>query len=73
LKVAIEVRTVCDLPLILDGAAGWGDPMHMHRTIGMTGAAGLAAIEIEDQIQQVSVDIDKMIEIERRTTEKPAA
>src|SRR6185295_13462775 len=34
----------------LDGACGWGDPMHMHRTIGMTEAAGFSAIEIEDQI-----------------------
>lgn len=47
---ALDVRTVCDLPLILDGACGWGDPMHMHRTIGMSEAAGFAAIEIEDQI-----------------------
>ena len=47
---ALEIRTVSGLPLILDAAAGWGDPMHMHRTMGMTEAAGFAAIEIEDQI-----------------------
>ena len=47
---ALDIRTVCDLPLILDGACGWGDPMHMDRTIGMSEAAGFAAIEIEDQI-----------------------
>jgi 2-methylisocitrate lyase-like PEP mutase family enzyme len=47
---ALDVRTVCDLPLILDGACGWGDPMHMYRTIGMSEAAGFCAIEIEDQI-----------------------
>ena len=46
----VQIRTACDLPLILDGAAGWGDPMHMHRTIRMAEAAGFAAIEIEDQI-----------------------
>ena len=46
----LDIGAVSDLPLILDGAAGWGDPMHMHRTIGMTEAAGFAAIEIEDQI-----------------------
>ena len=46
----IDIRAVCSLPLILDGAAGFGDPMHMHHTIGMTEAAGFAAIEIEDQI-----------------------
>lgn len=49
-NAALDIRTVCDLPLVLDGACGWGDPMHMHRTIGMTEAAGFAAIEIEDQI-----------------------
>ncbi|RPI48372.1 MAG: isocitrate lyase/PEP mutase family protein [Betaproteobacteria bacterium] len=46
----IEIGAVCDLPLILDAAAGFGDPMHIHHTIGMTEAAGFAAIEIEDQI-----------------------
>lgn len=46
----IDIRTVCPLPLILDGACGWGDPMHQHRTIGMAEAAGFCAIEIEDQI-----------------------
>lgn len=49
-RAGVEIRTVCNLPLILDGACGWGDPMHMHRTIGMAEAAGFAAIEIEDQI-----------------------
>lgn len=44
-----EILSAVDLPLILDGAAGWGDPMHMRRTIGLTEAAGFAAIEIEDQ------------------------
>lgn len=46
----IDIGTVTDLPLILDGAAGWGDPMHMHRTIGMAEAANFSAIELEDQI-----------------------
>jgi len=49
-QAGIDIRAVTDLPLILDGAAGWGDPMHMHRTIGMAEAAGFAAIELEDQI-----------------------
>lgn len=47
---ALDIRTACNLPLILDGACGWGDPMHMRRTIPMAEAAGFAAIEIEDQI-----------------------
>jgi methylisocitrate lyase len=49
-QAGIDIRAVCSLPLILDGAAGFGDPMHMHHTIGMAEAAGFAAIEIEDQI-----------------------
>jgi methylisocitrate lyase len=49
-QAALDIRTVSALPLILDGACGWGDPMHMHRTIGMTEAAGFSGIEIEDQI-----------------------
>lgn len=49
-QAGIDIRAACSLPLILDGAAGFGDPMHMHHTIGMAEAAGFAAIEIEDQI-----------------------
>lgn len=49
-QAAIDIKAVSSLPLILDGACGWGDPMHMHRTIGMSQAAGFDAIEIEDQI-----------------------
>lgn len=49
-QAGAEIRAVTALPLILDAAAGWGDPMHMHRTIGMAEGAGFAAIEIEDQI-----------------------
>jgi 2-methylisocitrate lyase-like PEP mutase family enzyme len=49
-QMAVEIRAVSSLPLIFDAACGFGDPMHMHRTIGMTEAAGFEAIEIEDQL-----------------------
>ncbi len=49
-RIGIDIRTVCRRPLILDGACGFGDPMHLHRTVNMVEAAGFAAIEIEDQI-----------------------
>jgi 2-methylisocitrate lyase-like PEP mutase family enzyme len=49
-QAALDIRTVCPLPLILDGACGWGDPMHVRHTIAMSEAAGFAAIEIEDQL-----------------------
>lgn len=47
--VGLEIRSACQLPLVLDGTCGWGDPMHLHRTIALSEAAGFAAIEIEDQ------------------------
>jgi len=46
----VAIRSACTLPLILDAAGGWGDPMHMHRSIRHAEAAGFAAIEIEDQL-----------------------
>ena len=49
-QAALDIRAVSPLRLILDGACGYGDPMHMHRTIGMSEAAGFDAIEIEDQL-----------------------
>ena len=49
-QAALDIRAASSLPLILDGACGYGDPMHIHRTIGMSEAAGFAAIEIEDQL-----------------------
>lgn len=67
-QAALDIRAVSSLPLILDGACGYGDPMHMHRTVGMAEAAGFAAIEIEDQLvpkrAHHHVGIEHMIPIE---------
>lgn len=46
--LALDIRAVSQLPLIMDATAGFGDPMHMVRTIGVAEAAGFAAIELED-------------------------
>jgi 2-methylisocitrate lyase-like PEP mutase family enzyme len=48
--VAVDMRAACKLPIVLDGGGGWGDPVHMHRTVALTEAAGFDAIEIEDQV-----------------------
>ena len=50
IHVALDMRAVCALPVVLDAGAGWGDPVHVHRTIAMSEAAGIGAIEIEDQL-----------------------
>jgi methylisocitrate lyase len=49
-QLALDIRAACQLPIVLDAGGGWGDPMHMHRTIALSQAAGFAAIEIEDQV-----------------------
>src|SRR5271170_555869 len=49
-QVAVDMRTVSKLPIVLDAGGGFGDPVHLHRTIALTEAAGFAAIEIEDQL-----------------------
>ena len=67
-QAAVDIGAVSSLPLILDGACGYGDPMHMHRTIGMAEAAGFEAIEIEDQLvpkrAHHHVGIEHMIPLE---------
>ena len=46
----LDIATATSIPIILDGACGWGDAMHMQRTIALVEAAGFAAIELEDQV-----------------------
>lgn len=50
IDVGIEIRGVSALPLIIDGGGGWGDPIHVRRTVAMAEAAGFQAIELEDQL-----------------------
>jgi len=49
-EVAVDMRAACKLPIVLDAGGGWGDPVHVHRTIALSEAAGFSAIEIEDQL-----------------------
>jgi 2-methylisocitrate lyase-like PEP mutase family enzyme len=48
-EVGIDIRGVTKIPIVLDAGGGWGEPVHIHRTIAMSEVAGFAAIEIEDQ------------------------
>ncbi len=50
IEAGIDIGSVSTLPLILDAAGGWGDPMHLQRTIKMAERAGFSAIEIEDVV-----------------------
>lgn len=44
----ITVRT--SIPIIVDGTTGFGDPLHVIRTVREIEHAGAAAIELEDQL-----------------------
>lgn len=48
-QLGLDIRSTCDIPLVLDAGGGWGDPVHMHRTMALSEAAGYAALEVEDQ------------------------
>ena len=50
IQVVLDMRAVCQLPIVLDVGGGWGDPVHVHRTVATCRAAGVAAIELEDQL-----------------------
>jgi 2-methylisocitrate lyase-like PEP mutase family enzyme len=50
IEVALDMRAVCPLPIVLDVGGGFGDPVHLHRTIALSQAAGIGAIELEDQL-----------------------
>ena len=53
--VLIDVRRVTDvtdLPVLVDIDTGWGDAFNIARTIRSMINAGVAAVHIEDQVQQ---------------------
>jgi methylisocitrate lyase len=44
------VARAVDMPLIVDGNAGFGDLLHTRRNVAAFGRAGIAAVHIEDQL-----------------------
>ncbi|MDE0872984.1 MAG: isocitrate lyase/phosphoenolpyruvate mutase family protein [Acidimicrobiales bacterium] len=48
--VARRITSRCELPLIVDGGVGFGDPVHVVRAVWEFEQAGAAAVEFEDQI-----------------------
>src|SRR5215213_2849117 len=67
IQVVVDIRTVSKIPVVLDAGGGWGDPVHIHRTIAMSEAAGVECIEIEDQLLPRRVEhhigIDNLVPI----------
>jgi methylisocitrate lyase len=51
--MALAVRyatTAVSIPIMVDAGAGWGEPLHVTRSIRVLEGAGAAGIKIEDQI-----------------------
>ena len=61
-EVGARVARSVDLPVIVDGNAGFGDPLHTRRTINAYEDAGLAAIHIEDQVYPKRASYHKGLE-----------
>ena len=47
---ARRITSTCKTPLLVDGNAGFGEAVHVQRTVAEFEAAGVAGIHIEDQI-----------------------
>jgi methylisocitrate lyase len=49
-QAGVEIAAATSLPIIADAACGWGDPMHVHRSVNLLEASGFAGMELEDQL-----------------------
>jgi len=49
-RIVRDIARASRLPLIVDAGAGWGDPLHVIRTVRDLEAAGAAALHMEDQV-----------------------
>ena len=47
-----RVKSVCDLPLLVDCDTGWGAALSIARTVREMEREGVAAVHIEDQVQE---------------------
>ena len=75
--VTQHVTARTDIAVIVDGGVGFGDAVHMYRTMQVIEASGAAGIEIEDQVAPKRVShhrgIEHLVEIGERTDKICAA
>jgi methylisocitrate lyase len=50
IKLAADIAQSIEIPLIVDGGAGFGDALHTMRTVRECIRAGIAGVHIEDQL-----------------------
>jgi methylisocitrate lyase len=61
-EVARRVAGAVDLPVLCDGGAGYGDPVHTMRAVRTFEDAGLAGMHIEDQVYPKRASYHKGLE-----------
>ena len=49
-RLAADIAAAIDIPLVADAGAGWGEPVHVMRTMREFIRFGIAGIHIEDQL-----------------------
>jgi methylisocitrate lyase len=57
-----RITAAVSIPLMVDGGAGYGDPIHVIRTIQELERAGAAAVHIEDQVYPKRAHYHKGVE-----------
>src|SRR2546427_9325644 len=57
-----RITAAVSIPLMVDGGAGYGDPVHVIRTVQELERAGAAAVHIEDQVYPKRVHYHKGLE-----------
>jgi methylisocitrate lyase len=57
-----RITAAVSIPLMVDGGAGYGDPLHVIRTVRELERAGAAAVHIEDQVYPKRVHYHKGLE-----------
>ena len=57
-----RITAAVAIPLMVDGGAGYGDPLHVIRTVRELERAGAAAVHIEDQVFPKRIHYHKGIE-----------
>jgi 2-methylisocitrate lyase-like PEP mutase family enzyme len=57
-----RITAAISIPIMVDGGAGYGDPVHVIRTVRELERAGAAAVHIEDQVYPKRVHYHKGVE-----------
>jgi methylisocitrate lyase len=61
-RITRQISLVCNLPIMVDAGAGWGEPLHVMHTVRVLEQAGAASLHIEDQYYPKRVGYHRGVE-----------